>query len=77
VAVAAVLAKLHVESVDDIRDFSLVQKLTGAELDAVHRFKLGKGAKGNVAEKRTAVAAALGVDAPAAAVVLPAAVDCD
>ena len=49
--VAAVSAKLHAESVDDIRDFSLVQKLTSMR----PRFKLGKGAKGNVAEKRTAV----------------------
>jgi hypothetical protein len=60
-AMVAVLAKLHVDSVDSIR---LLQKLTGAELDVVHKFKLGKGAKGNVADKRAAVAVALGVDVP-------------
>ena len=58
-AFAAVLAKLHVDSVDSIRDYSLLQKLTGVELDVVHKFKLGKGA---VADKRAAVAVALGVD---------------
>jgi hypothetical protein len=63
-AMVAVLAKLHVDSVDSIRDYSLLQKLTGAELDVVHKFKLGKGAKGNVADKRAAVAVALGVDVP-------------
>jgi hypothetical protein len=38
-----------------------VERLTGNELDAIHKFKIGKAAKGNVAEKRAAVAAVLGL----------------
>ena len=43
-----------------------MERLTGNELDAIHKFKIGKAAKGNVAEKRAAVAAVLGVQQAAA-----------
>ncbi len=49
-----------VSVVNDIT-FALVERLTGNELDAIHKFTIGKAAKGNVADKRAAVAAVLGM----------------
>ncbi len=55
----ALLGKHGLTTVDNIT-FAHVERLTGNELDAIHKFKIGK-AKGNVAEKRAAVAAVLGM----------------
>ncbi len=59
-ATVALLGKHGLSIVDDIT-FALVKRLTGNELDAIHKFTIGKAAKGNVAEKRAAVAAVLGM----------------
>ena len=56
----AAVHKHGLSTVDDIT-FAHVERLTGNELDAMHKFKIGKAAKGNVAEKRAAVAAVLGM----------------
>ncbi len=50
----ALLGKHGLSTVDIT--FALVEWLAGNELDAIHKFKIGKAAKGNVAEKRAAVA---------------------
>ncbi len=42
-----------------------MERFTGAELDAVHKFKVGKAATVNVAAKRAAVATLVGVAPPA------------
>jgi hypothetical protein len=49
------LAKHGVDTVDNLQHANL-ERFTGAELDAVHKVKVGKAAKGNVAAKRAAVA---------------------
>ena len=59
-SMVALLGKHGLSTVDDIT-FAHVERLTGNELDAIHKFKIGKAAKGNVAEKRAAVAAVLGM----------------
>ncbi len=43
------LGKHGLSTVDDIT-FALVERLTGNELDAIHKFKIGKAAKGNVGQ---------------------------
>ncbi len=63
-AATAVLAKHGVDTVDNLQHANL-ERFTGAELDAVHKFKVGKAAKGNVAAKCAAVATLVDVAPPA------------
>ncbi len=58
----ALLGKHGLSTVETVDiTFAVVERLTSNELDAIHKFKIGKAAKGNVAEKRAAVAAVLGL----------------
>jgi hypothetical protein len=63
--ISTVLARLDVANVDCINSYSLLEKLTGKQLDAVHWFKTSKGVTGVVDVKRAAVARALGLAMPA------------
>jgi hypothetical protein len=63
-AIAALKAKLSIAECSDVKTYAMVERMTGAELNTFHKWKIGKGVTGNVAAKRAAVAALLGVAPP-------------
>ena len=59
-----VVAKLGVDEVESITTYEQLKRLTGKQLDALHWWKLRKGASGPVSAKLAAVAEAWGVAVP-------------